>query len=46
MDKRSDIELLEMVGLPLKLNTVRNKGEEKESHQEYTKEDSQGWFSD
>ena len=31
MDKRSDIELCDIVALPLKLNKVRKRGEEKES---------------
>ena len=31
MDKRSDIELCDIVALPLKLNKIRKRGEEKES---------------
>ena len=31
VDKRSDIKLWDIVGLPLKLNKVRKKGKEKES---------------
>ena len=31
VDKRSDIELCDIVALPLKLNKVRKRGEEKES---------------